>query len=113
MLDPDKIGRRRRSATNNRLETLQRVMKIMANNPDLSDEEKILSLPGGEHGDRVERTKNQTKSTIKEEQQGEVESTKGKPRIKKEKKEETYIHTRSLDPKTPPKQYYGPSSVRA
>ncbi|XP_017787609.1 PREDICTED: uncharacterized protein LOC108570283 [Habropoda laboriosa] len=46
MLDPDKIGRRRRSATNNRLETLQRVMKIMANNPDLSDEEKILSLPG-------------------------------------------------------------------
>ncbi|CAK9798230.1 hypothetical protein ANTPLA_LOCUS1482 [Anthophora plagiata] len=46
MLDPDKIGRRRRSATNNRLETLQRVMKMMVNNPELADEEKILSLPG-------------------------------------------------------------------
>ncbi|XP_017756819.1 PREDICTED: uncharacterized protein LOC108548383 [Eufriesea mexicana] len=45
MLDPDKIGRRRRSATNNRLETLQRIMKIIVNNPELLDEEKILSLP--------------------------------------------------------------------
>ncbi|XP_076278169.1 uncharacterized protein LOC143208034 [Lasioglossum baleicum] len=45
VLDPDKIGRRRRSATNNRLETLQRIMRIIANNPDMLDEEKILSFP--------------------------------------------------------------------
>ncbi|XP_031827535.1 uncharacterized protein LOC116424796 [Nomia melanderi] len=44
VLDPDKIGRRRRSATNNRLETLQRIMRIVANNPDMLDE-KILPLP--------------------------------------------------------------------
>ncbi|XP_033325088.1 uncharacterized protein LOC117219773 [Megalopta genalis] len=45
VLDPDKIGRRRRSATNNRLETLQRIMRYVANNPDALDEENILSLP--------------------------------------------------------------------
>lgn len=45
VLDPDKIGRRRRSATNNRLETLQRIMQLVANNPDILDEEKLLSLP--------------------------------------------------------------------
>ncbi|XP_076162892.1 uncharacterized protein LOC143144412 [Ptiloglossa arizonensis] len=46
VLDPDKIGRRRRSATNNRLETLQRIVRILANNPDMFvAEEKILPLP--------------------------------------------------------------------
>ncbi|XP_012134575.1 uncharacterized protein LOC105661771 [Megachile rotundata] len=45
VLDPDKIGRRRRSATNNRLETLQRILRMVANNPELLDDEKILSLP--------------------------------------------------------------------
>nr|XP_033190643.1 uncharacterized protein LOC117157064 [Bombus vancouverensis nearcticus] len=49
VLDPDKIGRRRRSATNNRLETLQRIMKIIANSPDTLNEnmlgERMLSLP--------------------------------------------------------------------
>ncbi|XP_076642653.1 uncharacterized protein LOC143353317 [Halictus rubicundus] len=45
VLDPDKIGRRRRSATNNRLEMLQRIMRIVANNPDMLDEEKLLSFP--------------------------------------------------------------------
>ncbi|XP_076753956.1 uncharacterized protein LOC143425213 [Xylocopa sonorina] len=45
VLDPLKIGRRRRSATSNRLETLQRIMKIIANDPELLDDEKILSLP--------------------------------------------------------------------
>ncbi|XP_076618140.1 uncharacterized protein LOC143340273 [Colletes latitarsis] len=46
VLDPDKIGRRRRSATNNRLETLQRIMQIIANNPDMFvDKKKILPLP--------------------------------------------------------------------
>lgn len=39
-------GRRRRSATNNRLETLQRIVRILANNPDMFvAEEKILPLP--------------------------------------------------------------------
>ncbi|XP_076235274.1 uncharacterized protein LOC143179790 [Calliopsis andreniformis] len=45
VLDPDKIGRRRRSATNTRLETLQRIMQLVANNPDILDENKILSWP--------------------------------------------------------------------
>ena len=46
VLDPDKIGRRRRSATNNRLQALQRIIRLVANNPDvLDDEETILSLP--------------------------------------------------------------------
>ncbi|XP_076663585.1 uncharacterized protein LOC143366402 [Andrena cerasifolii] len=46
VLDPDKIGRRRRSATNSRLQTLQRIIRLVANNPDvLDDEETILSLP--------------------------------------------------------------------
>ncbi|XP_043260115.1 uncharacterized protein LOC122401813 [Colletes gigas] len=52
VLDPDKIGRRRRSATNNRLETLQRIMQIIANNPDMFvDKKKILPLPP-KYGDR-------------------------------------------------------------
>lgn len=42
-------GRRRRSATNNRLETLQRIMKIIAKSPDTLNEnmleERMLSLP--------------------------------------------------------------------
>ncbi|XP_078050350.1 uncharacterized protein LOC144476904 [Augochlora pura] len=45
VLDPDKIGRRRRSATNNRLEALQRFVRYVANNPDVLDDENILSLP--------------------------------------------------------------------
>ncbi|XP_031773363.1 uncharacterized protein LOC105735930 isoform X2 [Apis florea] len=45
VLDPDKIGRRRRSAINNRLETLQSVMQIINNNPELLDEDNILSSP--------------------------------------------------------------------
>ncbi|XP_034191155.1 uncharacterized protein LOC117609218 isoform X2 [Osmia lignaria lignaria] len=45
VVDINKIGRRRRSATNNRLETLQRILRIVANDPELLDDEKILSLP--------------------------------------------------------------------
>ncbi|XP_029056326.1 uncharacterized protein LOC114883081 isoform X1 [Osmia bicornis bicornis] len=45
VVDLNKIGRRRRSATNNRLETLQRILRIVANDPELLDDEKILSLP--------------------------------------------------------------------
>ncbi|XP_071875396.1 uncharacterized protein [Bombus fervidus] len=44
LVDPAKIGRRRRSATNNRFETLQRSMKIIANNPDTFNED-MLPLP--------------------------------------------------------------------
>ncbi|XP_017886655.1 uncharacterized protein LOC108628933 [Ceratina calcarata] len=45
VLDPDKIGRRRRSATNDRLGMLQRIMKIIADNPDFVDGEEVLPLP--------------------------------------------------------------------
>lgn len=43
--DLKKIGRRRRSAINNKLETLQRIMQIINDNPELLEEDNILSSP--------------------------------------------------------------------
>ncbi|XP_043804204.1 uncharacterized protein LOC122721053 isoform X1 [Apis laboriosa] len=43
--DLQRIGRRRRSAINNKLETLQRIMQIINNNPELLDKDNILSSP--------------------------------------------------------------------
>ncbi|XP_053994521.1 uncharacterized protein LOC128884880 [Hylaeus volcanicus] len=46
VVDPAKVGRRRRSSTNNRFQTLQRIMRMIANNPEMFvDEEKVPPLP--------------------------------------------------------------------
>ncbi|KAG6797393.1 hypothetical protein HZU73_07213 [Apis mellifera caucasica] len=39
----EQIGRRRRSTINNKLETLKRIMQIINDNPELLDEDNVLS----------------------------------------------------------------------
>lgn len=54
VLDPDKIGRRRRSVTDDRMSMLQRILQILANNPELisRENEKIVSWRAKEEEDR-------------------------------------------------------------